>query len=142
MTRLAGSTRGFADGPAMSAKFSGPIDVASDVGGNIFVADGKNHRIRRIDSITRDVSTVAGNGTHAELDGVGTAAQFNDPFGLKVFNGTILVADFYGGTVRRIGINPIQIYKLQFTNLQFIFHLLYSDHLPDQWQCITWWFTM
>ena len=90
MTTLAGSSRGFADGPAISAKFNGPSDVASDVGGNIFVADSDNNRIRRIDWITRDVST---------------AAQFNYPTGLKMFNGEILVFDYIGGTVRRIGMN-------------------------------------
>ena len=59
---MAGSTQGFADGHAMSAMFDGPSDVASDAGGNIFVADYDNSRIRRIDWITRNVSTVAGGG--------------------------------------------------------------------------------
>lgn len=54
VTTLAGSTPGFADGPALSAKFSTLGELASDSGGNIFVADYKNNWIRRIDWLTRN----------------------------------------------------------------------------------------
>ena len=94
---------GFADGPAISAQFNSPSGVASDVGGNVFVADPRDNRIRRIDWVTRIVSTVAGNGVRAELDGIGTAAQFSYPCWLGIMNGSIWVTDDFGHTVRRIG---------------------------------------
>ena len=105
MTTLAGSaTGGYIDGAALSSQFHWPTGLASDSGGNVFVADNLNNRIRRIDWLTRVVSTVAGSGVLAELDGVGTAARFNSPYGLAMLNGAIWVADNYEpGTVRRIG---------------------------------------
>ena len=103
VSTLAGSTQGFTDGTALSSMFYSPSGVAADAGGNMFVTDFSNNRIRRIDWSTRLVSTVAGNGVAAEVNGVGTAAQFSSPYGLAMLNGAIWVADWSGGTVRRIG---------------------------------------
>ena len=102
VTTIAGSTTGFGDGSSSSALFQNPTGIATDTGGNIFVADA-NNKIRRIDWITRMVTTVAGDGSVAETDGVGTASKFNYPFGLAIFNGEIWVATLGGGKVRHIG---------------------------------------
>ena len=40
-------TNAFADGPALSAKFNAPVDVAVAADGTIYVADYLNHRIRK-----------------------------------------------------------------------------------------------
>jgi DNA-binding beta-propeller fold protein YncE len=39
---------GFDDGPSYSAKFSSPTGIAVDFAGNVYVADSKNHRVRKI----------------------------------------------------------------------------------------------
>jgi NHL repeat len=49
-------------GPALDASFNSPSSLALDGNGNLFVADFHNHRIRRIDLKTKEVTTVAGNG--------------------------------------------------------------------------------
>ena len=103
VTTLAGSTTGFVDGLAISAQLYRPLSLASDAGGNVFVADSYNFRIRRIDWVSKILSTVAGNGNSAELDGVGTATKFNVPSGLVIFNGTIWVTDYNGCSIRHIG---------------------------------------
>jgi DNA-binding beta-propeller fold protein YncE len=47
VSTLAGDgTKGFADGPATSARFAGPHDVAVDTAGLVYVADDQNNRIR------------------------------------------------------------------------------------------------
>ena len=49
------------------------------------------------------VTTLAGSGTAAWADGVGSAASFNNPFGISVdSNGVILVADQTNNRIRKI----------------------------------------
>jgi surface protein len=77
---FAGSTKGFADNSAASAKFNQPFGVAVDGSGNVYVADTYNHRIRKITSL--GVVTTLVGGAEGEADGTGTSAQFKYPQGI------------------------------------------------------------
>ncbi|HXB75695.1 MAG TPA: Ig-like domain repeat protein [Candidatus Acidoferrales bacterium] len=59
-------------GPATAASFA-PVGLAFDRSGNMFIADGSNYRIRRVDAATGVVTTVAGNGA-ASFSGDGGPA--------------------------------------------------------------------
>jgi sugar lactone lactonase YvrE len=73
-----------------------------DSSGNLFVGDTFNHRIRKI-SPNGSVSTLAGNGMPAWVDGHGTDASFNFPEGVSVGeNGYVFVADNYNHRIRII----------------------------------------
>jgi sugar lactone lactonase YvrE len=50
-------------GPAALAELNGPASVALDAAGNLYIADTYNQRIRRVDALTGEITTVAGNGT-------------------------------------------------------------------------------
>lgn len=92
----------FADGPGSTAKFYFPADVAVDGQGTLYVADGSNHRIRKI-TTAGVVSTVAGS-TAGSADGTSSAAHFNYPIGIAVdANGVLYVADFGNDFLRRVG---------------------------------------
>ena len=94
---------GFRDGAAAQAQFNGPIGVAVDAHGNIYVADTYNDRIRRIDA-QGQVSTLAGGERPGDADGTGTQARFDTPTALAVdAQGIVWVADTYNNTIRRIG---------------------------------------
>ena len=71
--------RGFGgdSGPATSASFYYPADVAAGVDGSLYVADRFNHRIRKIDS-AGIVTTIVGNGRTGAPE-AGTAA-IRSPF--------------------------------------------------------------
>ncbi len=45
---FAGSSTGFADGVGSAARFNGPIGIAIDSTGNLYVTDYSNHLIRKI----------------------------------------------------------------------------------------------
>jgi len=102
---LAGSTEqiGTTDGPGPSARFQGPIGLAVDSAGNIFVADSDNHLIRKI-SPAGVVTTVAGQGGVAGYaDGPGPQARFDDPTNVAVDQaGNLYVSDNHNQVVRKI----------------------------------------
>lgn len=60
-------------GPALHAHFNGPHNLAIAHNGNIYVADTWNHRIRKINTPDRFISTVAGTG-HKGFGGDGGPA--------------------------------------------------------------------
>ncbi|MCC2970988.1 gluconolaconase [Massilia sp. IC2-476] len=103
VSTFAGSKEGFQDGVGTAAAFHTPSALAFDHEGNLFVADTGNHAIRKI---TKDgaVTTIAGDGTPGDTDGIGRAAQFNGPVGIAVDDtGVVYVADTYNDRIRRIG---------------------------------------
>ena len=79
-------------------------DVAVDGADNVYVADYRNHRIRRID--TRGaITTIAGTGRggYGGDGGPATAAQLSSPEGVAVDGvGNVYVADFGNHRIRRI----------------------------------------
>jgi streptogramin lyase len=102
VTTFAGTgTSGSANGTGTNASFSFPRGITIDLAGNLYVADASNHRIRKITS-GGVVSTFAGT-TSGYLDGTGTNAQFNSPWGIAVDSGGILyVVDRGNNRIRRI----------------------------------------
>ena len=89
-------------GPALDSTWAGPKGIRCDAGGNIIVTDTENHAIRRIDAVTRIVTTIAGGqlGGHGD-DGPATDAGMDRPHGCEVGpDGSIYVADSNNHRVR------------------------------------------
>ena len=108
ITTIAGNgTPGFSGdgGPAISASLDYPDAIALDTAGNLYIADGGNARIRRVDALSGIITTVAGNGTFAiSPDGVpALMATFSQPFAVSVDrSGNLLIPEPGSGRVRRI----------------------------------------
>ncbi|MBK0027575.1 gluconolaconase [Stenotrophomonas sp. S48] len=103
VTTLAGGEQGYADGPAAQARFDGPMGIAVDAQGQVFVADTWNDRIRVIGT-DGQVRTLAGGDRPGFTDAIGGEARFDTPVAL-VFDahGALLVADLFNNAVRRVG---------------------------------------
>ena len=106
VSTLAGTgAPGFRDGPAAQAQFNGPVGVAADKAGNVYVADTYNDRIRRI-APDGSVSTLAGGAAPGFADGPGAAALFDTPTGLALDEkGNLFIADTSNGAIRKLSAN-------------------------------------
>ncbi|HVX64182.1 MAG TPA: hypothetical protein VHC19_26400, partial [Pirellulales bacterium] len=73
-------------GPATAAELFRPEGVAVDSSGDLFIADGSNDRVRKVDHATGVITTVAGGASHGfgGDGGPATAASLNGPFGVAV----------------------------------------------------------
>jgi len=82
--------------------FNRPRGVAVLPNGNIVVADQNTHRIRLV-TPAGVVTTLAGSGSPAFVDGTGAGASFNEPYGVAVLsNGNIAVADTANHRIRLV----------------------------------------
>ena len=110
-TLLAGSatTSGIADGTGGAARFNTIGGVALDASARVlYVTDYSNHRIRCITTAGGVVTTTAGSGTGALVDGVGSAAAFFQPFGvaLDASSGKLYIADSVNNAIRQLQLPP------------------------------------
>lgn len=114
---------GWRDGMGDGARFQHPLGVAwvpgtgEDGGGLVYVADTYNHRIRRLDPQTREVTTYAGTGEPGDTDGPAKQASFREPSDLSVAKNTLYVADTNNHAIRAISLTDGAVTTLTFAGL-------------------------
>ena len=91
-------------GQATAAKLHNPCGLATDAAGNVYFADGYNHRIRKI-TTSGIITTIAGNGTPG-FGGDGsaaTAAQLDYPRAVAIDgSGNIFISDNGNFRIRKV----------------------------------------
>jgi gliding motility-associated-like protein len=90
------------DGQGSAARFYEPWGLCVDAQENVYVADTRNNKIRKItpDGI---VSTYAGTGNYGTTDGPYNASTFGQPVGIEIdHDGNIYVADHSTHIIRKI----------------------------------------
>src|SRR5213082_102592 len=104
VTTLAGTAGaiGSADGTGSAARFNYP-DALTVAGTTLYVAEAYNSTIRKVTS-TGVVTTFAGtSGAFVNINGTGSAARFNSPYGVAATTtGIIYVADSGNHEIRKI----------------------------------------
>ena len=104
-------------GLATSARLNQPNGVALDSGGNIYIADTNNHRIRKINIADGKISTIVGQGlVRTGYDGeakLALGSHLNTPTGVAVdAQGNIYINDKGNGRVRKVAVSDSKIYTV------------------------------
>ncbi|WP_263365803.1 NHL domain-containing protein [Edaphobacter bradus] len=108
ITTVAGNgTQGFSgdNGAATAASIDSPSGLALDSRKNLYIADSRNHRIRRVDAITGIIDTIAGTGIggFSGDDSQASAATLALPRGITIDpSGNLYIADSQNHRIRRI----------------------------------------
>ncbi|AMR33252.1 hypothetical protein A0256_18420 [Mucilaginibacter sp. PAMC 26640] len=102
---FAGSnTFGSGNGTGAAATFSYPTGLATDVAGNVYVADQANNQIRKITSagaVTTLSGTLLPGSTNATA--IGATAAYNNPSGVAIdAANNVYIADFLNNQIRKI----------------------------------------
>lgn len=108
VSTFAGSPQiwGSLDGVGTNAQFDGPVGLAFDTRGNLFVSDANNDTIRMIET-NGMVTTYAGlEGIDGAVDGSPKAARFRSPAELTFDQfGNLFIADSFNQTIRELSTN-------------------------------------
>jgi DNA-binding beta-propeller fold protein YncE len=97
---LAGAYRGSADGTLTTARFNTPRGMTAR-GDEAFLADSRNHVVRRLDLGEGGVRVVAGQpGLSGWSDGPEDAARLNGPRAVAVVPGRLYIADEGNNAIR------------------------------------------
>lgn len=90
---------------ATSAELNSPSALAVDKAGNIYIADGMNARIRKVNVSTGFITTIVGNGTggYGGDGAAATLAEINFPQGVAIDSlGNIYIADSFNNRIRKV----------------------------------------
>jgi len=106
---------GYADGPALQAKFNQPHEIRFNAAGDLFISDMTTQTIRKIDWKSKSVSTVAGTGMigFSGDGGPATKADLNQPISVvldgdkgfllcDIRNHRVRAVDFATGIIRTV----------------------------------------
>ncbi|MEZ6122047.1 MAG: thioredoxin-like domain-containing protein [Planctomycetaceae bacterium] len=107
---------GDTDGQGARARFQHPLGVAFHDHA-LYVADAYNHKIRKVDVNSGDVTTWMGTGLAGKSirdDG----AELNEPAGLAVANGTLFIADTNNHRILKVSLDSKQASELTISGLQ------------------------
>lgn len=94
------------DGIGSEALFQHPLGIFCGKDNQIYIADSYNHKIKKLDVVTKRVATLAGTGIAGFKDGLALSAQLSEPSGIvDAGNGRLLIADTNNNMIRCIDLN-------------------------------------
>ena len=91
-------------GPALKADLNEPYEVRFAADGNMYFVEMQNHLVRRVDTKTGLISTVAGTGQpgFSGDGGPATKAQFHRPHSIELNGQSLYIADISNHRIRRV----------------------------------------
>jgi sugar lactone lactonase YvrE len=96
------------DGPALDATLNRPADIAVAPDGTVYISDSNNNVVRRVDPVTKIITTYAGAGVSgpaadvaSDVDVPKDQATFSHPAGLELdAHGNLYVCDRQNNVIR------------------------------------------
>jgi N-acetylneuraminic acid mutarotase len=92
-------------GLATKAELNEPKDIALDSAGNLYIADFANQVIRKVESATGIITTVAGNGVtgFSGDGGLATGAELDEPTFIALdLSGDLYISDGFHHVIRKV----------------------------------------
>jgi len=115
ITTVAGNgTAGYSGdgGLATSAELNGPVGIAADAAGDLYIADASNEAVREVNAGTGMIATVAGNGIVGYLGdgGAATSAELGIPTDIALDGlGNFYIVDAGDNVVRMVSVGQSQL---------------------------------
>ena len=107
---------GDADGAGAGARLEHPQGIVY-ANGRLYVADTYNHKLRTVDTASREVVVVAGGPRAGFDDGPGVESLLSEPSGLSVANGILYIADRNNQVIRLMNLRTNAVSTLELNNL-------------------------
>jgi thiol-disulfide isomerase/thioredoxin len=107
---------GDVDGKYPRARLQHPLGVAFH-DGFIYVADTYNHKIKKLNPATKELTSFIGAGKRGMADGLAAQAQLNEPAGLCFADGKMFIADSNNHVVRVCDLKSGTVSTLQWQGL-------------------------
>jgi hypothetical protein len=111
VTTVAGTAgvSGSADGVGALARFNCPEGITL-VGTDLYAFEYGNHLVRKVDTLTGTVTTIAGQaGVASDVDGTGTAATFNGVQAGVHLNGFLYAVEYSSHVIRKINLATAEV---------------------------------
>jgi len=106
------------DGPAINARMDKPRGLWVDESGNILIADTENNRVKKVDTSSGIITTVAGNGSggYSGDDGPATSASLKKPHAVCIHKASapayLVIADPSNHRIREVNLKTGIITKV------------------------------
>ena len=101
-------SEGYSNGVASSAQLKYPNGLAMDSFGHLYIGDCWNHAIRKINTTSNIITTIAGDGTSGSSgdNGDASSALLNNPIGVALdTSNNVYIADYGNNKIRKITIS-------------------------------------
>ena len=95
-------------GLATAAALNEPYEVRFASNGDMYFVEMKNHLVRKVDAVTKTISTIAGTGAkgYSGDDGPATEAMLNNPHSIALDDkGNLYIADIGNHRIRQVNLN-------------------------------------
>ena len=99
-----GNATGSVDGSGANASFNRSVAITTD-GTFLYVVDIGSNLIRKVAISSGRVTTIAGTGNKGYADGKGTAAAFNEAYGIATDGKSLYIADSANNLIRELVIS-------------------------------------